>query len=103
MGQPMRFRERVRLVVQAPDHPRPQIRLLRDGRVVARKDGQRMEWSSSVPWTYRAEVYARVRKDSSLGTLRDLRRGRVGDVIRARAGELQPWIFSNPIHVRKEQ
>jgi len=51
------------------------IRLLRDGQVIARSHDRRLEFTTGVPGIYRVEVYRRYR-------------------LRQRA-----WIFSNPIYV----
>ncbi len=50
-------------------------RLLRDGQVVARTNGRRLDYTTAVPGVYRVQVYRRYR-------------------LRQRA-----WIFSNPIYV----
>ncbi len=51
------------------------VRLLRDGQVVARASGQHLEFTTGVPGVYRVEVYRRYR------------------------WRQRGWIFSNPIYV----
>ncbi|RIK37157.1 MAG: hypothetical protein DCC55_25125 [Chloroflexi bacterium] len=53
-----------------------EIRLLRNGHVVTRRWGRRLEYFVSTPGVYRAELW------------------------RTRWGRLRGWIFSNPIYVR---
>ena len=101
MGQPLEMEQRVRLRVEAPDHSRPVIRLLKDGSEVASAEDRRLEWTASEPGAYRVEVYAW----EGPGRLVDrLRRGRLRDLsglLRSRSRELRPWIFSNPIYLRR--
>ncbi len=100
MGQPIRLEERVRLVVDAPGHSHPLIRLLRNGTEIASAEDEHLEHQVTRPGVYRVEVYA----SEQTGRLLDIRRGlrlpRVEEVLRSRRRELRPWIFSNPIYVR---
>lgn len=74
MGERVRLRDRPRLVVSSPLDG--EIRLLRDGREIARGTGRSMEHVVTEAGVYRAEVRVTV------------------------AGELLPWIYANPIRVR---
>ena len=57
--------------------PRPaQLRLLKDGRLVAEARGQTLSWSTAEPGVYRVEAYRRF------------------------WGWQRGWVFSNPIYVR---
>lgn len=100
MGDTITVDERVRLVVEAPDHPRPLIRLLRDGTEITSSDKKRLEWTVTTPGAYRVEVYVR----ASTGPLIDIRRGlrlpSVEELLKGRELDIRPWIFSNPIYVR---
>lgn len=59
------------------ESPAPaQIRLLRDGQIIAQTDGTRLDHQTSQPGVYRIEVWKK------------------------RWGKLRGWIFSNPIYVR---
>ena len=104
MGQPIRKENRVRLTVEAPDHNRPLIRLLRDGVEVAAAESDRLEYTTATGGAYRVEVYARERSGSVLTNLRSVTRGRnlrtVSEILNSNRRELRPWIFSNPIYVR---
>ncbi|MBI3948235.1 MAG: CehA/McbA family metallohydrolase [Armatimonadetes bacterium] len=100
VGQPIRLEERVRLIVEAPGHPRPVIRLLRDGVEVASAEADRLEWTVTRPGAYRVEVYASQRAGRLFDIRRGLRLPRVDEILRARRRELRPWILSNPIYVR---
>jgi hypothetical protein len=73
MGDQVEARE-VRLVAAAPLPA--EIRLLRDGREIARESGTRLETTVREPGVYRAEVWLTV------------------------AGEGRAWIYSNPIYLR---
>ncbi len=55
---------------------RAQLRLLRDGKVIARQTGRVLEWMDSSPGVYRAEASRFFRLAN------------------------RPWIYSNPIYVR---
>ena len=72
---------RVRFRALVPHRFRKEIRLLRDGRVIAETDGDALDAPAEGPGVYRVEVYLKER--SPLGT----------DI---------PWIVSNPIYLRKE-
>jgi hypothetical protein len=74
MGTSLRRRDRPRLVVASPLDA--EIRLLRDGREVARGTGRTLEHTATEAGVYRAEVWVTV------------------------AGESRPWIYANPIRVR---
>ncbi len=99
-GETLRLRRAAKIVVEAPDHRRPLIRLLKDGEEVASAQGPRLEWECRSPGVYRAEVYVR----RSSGPLVDIRRGlrlpSVSELLRSRSRDIRPWIFSNPIYVR---
>jgi hypothetical protein len=71
----------VRFEVRAPFPFRKEVRLLRDGRVIASSRGDTLRAPSEGPGVYRVEVYLKER--SPLGA----------DI---------PWIVSNPIYLRKE-
>jgi hypothetical protein len=101
MGQPMKLDSQVRLIVRAPGHPRPLIRLMRDGREVATAEDERLEWTTSEPGAYRAEVYAAERAGRLLDPLRGLRLPTIGDLLRTRRLDLRPWIYANPITIRR--
>jgi len=73
--------KRIRFRVLVPHRFRKEIRLLRDGRVIAATDGNTLDAPSEGPGVYRVEVYLRER--TPLG--KDI-----------------PWIVSNPIYVRKD-
>jgi hypothetical protein len=73
--------KRIRFRVLLPHRFRKEIRLLRDGRVIAATDGDTLDVPSEGPGVYRVEVYLKER--SPLGA----------DI---------PWIVSNPIYLRKE-
>ena len=60
--------------IEAP--ARAQLRLLRDGTVIARQTGRVLEWMDSSPGVYRAEASRFFRLAN------------------------RPWIYSNPIYVR---
>lgn len=100
MGEKLKLQKQAKIVVEAPDHRRPVIRLLKDGEEIATEYGPRLEWTCQSPGIYRAEVYVR----RSSGPLFDLRRGlrlpSVSDLLRSRTRDIRPWIFSNPIYVR---
>jgi hypothetical protein len=101
MGQPIRLQARVRMEVRAPDHSHPLIRLLRNGKEVASAEGKRLEWTATTPGAYRVEVYAGERAGRLLDIRRGLRLPSLQDVLRSRRREVRPWIFSNPIYVRR--
>lgn len=101
MGQPFRFQQRARLVVEAPGHSHPLIRLLRNGVEVAAAEAERLEWETTEPGAYRVEVFAAQRAERLFDLRRGLRLPNLGDVIRTRRRELRPWILSNPIYVRR--
>jgi len=71
----------VRFEIRAPFPFRKEIRLLRDGRVVASSRANALRAAAEGPGVYRVEVYLKER--SALGA----------DI---------PWIVSNPIYLRKE-
>lgn len=74
MGESLALEEKVELRVSAPGSAR--LRLLRDGRVVAETDGDRLALFSHQAGVYRAEAHRRYR------------------------GRRRGWIFSNPIYIR---
>ncbi len=100
MGQPLRLEQRARFQVEAPDHPRPIIRLLRNGQEVTVAEGQRLEWTVTTPGAYRIEVYAQENPPSRLERLRRGQVRRLSDLLKNPAATIRPWIFSNPIYVR---
>ncbi|MCK4473534.1 MAG: histidinol phosphatase, partial [Anaerolineae bacterium] len=74
MGQEIALQGEVSLEVHSPR--RADIRLLRDGRVVARKSGKSLRWTTSQKGVYRVEAYRSF-------------------LLRKRG-----WVFTNPIYVR---
>ncbi|MCK9276081.1 MAG: CehA/McbA family metallohydrolase [Syntrophales bacterium] len=74
MGDEIPFEGKLKLSVRLPE--RGQMRLLKDGSVIEKKEGTKCESVIASPGVYRCEVYQK------------------------RWGKLRPWIFSNPIHVR---
>jgi hypothetical protein len=73
--------DRIRFRALLPHRFRKEIRLLRDGSIIAATDGDSLVAPSEGPGVYRVEVYLKER--SPLGA----------DI---------PWIVSNPIYVRKD-
>jgi hypothetical protein len=73
MGDTLKRGADRRLIVTSPLPA--SLRLLRDGREVARESGTRLEYTPTEPGVYRAEVWLTV------------------------AGEDRPWIYANPIRV----
>jgi hypothetical protein len=73
MGETLALRRAVELEVTVP--ARAQVRLLRNGQVVAQSRGRGLALLAPQPGAYRAEAY------------------------RPYAGRLRGWIFSNPIYV----
>jgi hypothetical protein len=74
MGEELALLGTVELRVSLPEPAR--LRLLRNGRVVARSRGRHLAFVSHLPGVYRVEAYRR------------------------HAGRSRGWIFSNPIYVR---
>jgi hypothetical protein len=74
MGETLHRRDRPELVVESPLDA--EIRLLRDGREVARGRGRSLSHAAAEPGVYRAEVWVTI------------------------AGEPRPWIYANPIRVQ---
>ena len=74
MGQEIALQGKVSLEVRSPR--RADIRLLRNGRVVARKSGRSLRWTTRERGVYRAEAYRSF-------------------LLRKRG-----WVFTNPIYVR---
>ncbi len=74
MGQEIALRGEVLLEVHSPR--RADIRLLRDGRIVARKNGKSLGWTARERGVYRVEAYRSF-------------------LLRKRG-----WVFTNPIYVR---
>jgi hypothetical protein len=99
MGQPLRLENRVSLTVRAPGHPHPVIRLLHDGKEIAHAEGERLTATATTPGCYRVEVYAAGQKGPLL--LPGGKRRTVQDLLRAQPRRVKPWIFSNPIYVRR--
>jgi hypothetical protein len=99
MGQPIRLEREVTLTVLAPGHPRPVIRLLRDGKETAHAEGERLVTTASEPGAYRVEVYAAEQGERLLSPSRGGRT--VQDLLRAQPRRVKPWIISNPIYIRR--
>jgi len=74
MGQEIALQGEVSLEIHSPR--RADIRLLRDGRIVARKKGKSLRWTTSEKGVYRVEAYRSF-------------------LLRKRG-----WAFTNPIYVR---
>ncbi len=76
MGGEIKAKLGMRLHVKAPAR-RSQIRLIRDGRLLAKSEGPEAEFNVTGPGVYRTEVY-----------------------YRPLLGRPRPWIYANPIFVR---
>lgn len=99
MGQPIRLEREVTLTALAPGHPHPVIRLLRDGKEIARAEGERLVTTASAPGEYRVEVYAAEQGERLLSPSQGRRS--VEDLLRAQPRRVKPWIISNPIYLRR--
>jgi hypothetical protein len=100
MGQPIAVEREVRLTVEAPDHAHPLIRLMRGNLEIAAAEDTRLEWTVTEPGPYRVEVFA-ADTPQRLFALRRPRVPRLRDVLRTNRDEVRPWIYSNPIYVRR--
>lgn len=99
MGQPIRLEREVTLTALAPGHPHPVIRLLRDGKEIARAEGERLVTKASAPGAYRVEVYAAEQDEPLLSASQGRRT--IEDLLNAQPRRLKPWIISNPIYLRR--
>lgn len=77
MGEEIRWQEGLRLTVCAPSR-RPEIRIIKDGALLCRHRGPALSCPVAGPGVYRAEVY-----------------------YRPLCGKARPWIYANPIYVRR--
>ena len=78
MGEEIPWREGLHLKVRSPSR-RSEIRIVKNGNLFCRYSGAELQLPVAAPGVYRAEVY-----------------------YRPRLGRPRPWIYSNPIYIRRQ-
>lgn len=77
MGEEIDWQEGLHLAVRSPAR-RSEIRIVKNGHLACRHSGEELEYPVPAPGVYRAEVY-----------------------YRPRLGKPRPWLYANPIYIRK--